>query len=653
MFDIGAVIAHIKLDLKDFQKGIKDVKSQVGKLKPVTEGMANVGNTIFSAASKGALALGAAFAGTAAVGIKFNSSIENSRATIQAFTKDNTKTGEILEFVRQESLKTQFGFTDMAQAAAGLIPASKQSGKSLEELIKQAEILAALNPSEGLTGAAFSLKEALSGDFVSIVERFNLPRKRLNELKEQGVPALEAVQTALSELGIDYDIVTQQAQTTSARWDTLKDQFTQMAGQISQPIFERLSTALADLAVWFDANKEAIIEFGTAFVMNAIDAMTKFIEIVVQVVTWLRENETAVRNAAIALGIMVGIVLVVAAVMAVMASAWTVAIVTIIALITFLVGYVTANWDKIKAFTFAVFEAIKTFFINLWNGILNFAINLFNSIVNTVINTWNRIKQAFIDGVNSAIAWFKKLPENVAFALGYMVGRMISFVINDVPNFIRGVINWFMQLPGRIETAVRDAWARAVSWFNRVKADAINAAIGLYHGVTSWFSQLPGRVGSAISNMWASAVSGFNSFKSNAINWATNTIQGIVEYFRGLPGKIASAITGGSGAITGALGNLASKFLSGIKAGLPGFARGVQNFAGGWAVVGERGPELVRLPQGSDVYPNGMVPAAAGGGIMVNVNMDGANIGTTGVAREFAMMVGDEIIRQVKRNIRT
>lgn len=37
---------------------------------------------------------------------------------------------------------------------------------------------------------------------------------------------------------------------------------------------------------------------------------------------------------------------------------------------------------------------------------------------------------------------------------------------------------------------------------------------------------------------------------------------------------------------------------------VPGFADGVTNFSGGLAVVGERGPELVRLPSGSDVIPN-------------------------------------------------
>lgn len=39
---------------------------------------------------------------------------------------------------------------------------------------------------------------------------------------------------------------------------------------------------------------------------------------------------------------------------------------------------------------------------------------------------------------------------------------------------------------------------------------------------------------------------------------------------------------------------------------VPGFAMGVENFAGGLAMVGERGPELVNLPSGSNVTPFGL-----------------------------------------------
>ena len=72
---------------------------------------------------------------------------------------------------------------------------------------------------------------------------------------------------------------------------------------------------------------------------------------------------------------------------------------------------------------------------------------------------------------------------------------------------------------------------------------------------------------------------------------------------------------------------------------IPGFAGGVQNFRGGPAVVGERGPELVNLPRGASVTPNGQ-----GGGSVFNISVS-AN--TRSDARGIAREVRREI-RQLK-----
>jgi len=64
----------------------------------------------------------------------------------------------------------------------------------------------------------------------------------------------------------------------------------------------------------------------------------------------------------------------------------------------------------------------------------------------------------------------------------------------------------------------------------------------------------------------------------------------------------------------------------GIGAGtrrVPGFAGGVENFGGGLAIVGERGPELVNLPRGSSV-----IPRAAGTTIVNNVTIRDSFVGS-------------------------
>lgn len=81
-------------------------------------------------------------------------------------------------------------------------------------------------------------------------------------------------------------------------------------------------------------------------------------------------------------------------------------------------------------------------------------------------------------------------------------------------------------------------------------------------------------------------------------------------------------------------GDLISDAWSGIKGSvggmLHGYADGTYNHPGGLALVGERGPELLRLPTGSQVYPTGvsqsMMQSARGGGDTYNITIDAKSV---------------------------
>lgn len=86
-------------------------------------------------------------------------------------------------------------------------------------------------------------------------------------------------------------------------------------------------------------------------------------------------------------------------------------------------------------------------------------------------------------------------------------------------------------------------------------------------------------------------VEGFSNF-ADGISSAIEMIKNLINWI----GKIKLPDWLGGGSIGGNLKNMFSN--------LPFFADGVSNFRGGLAMVGERGPELVNLPRGSDVIPN-------------------------------------------------
>lgn len=76
-----------------------------------------------------------------------------------------------------------------------------------------------------------------------------------------------------------------------------------------------------------------------------------------------------------------------------------------------------------------------------------------------------------------------------------------------------------------------------------------------------------------------------------------------------------------AGAFGGGGGGLGALF------GMPAFASGTNFAPGGMALVGERGPELVNLPRGSQVIPNDKIGAPAGGATRIINVLDPSIVG--------------------------
>jgi len=137
---------------------------------------------------------------------------------------------------------------------------------------------------------------------------------------------------------------------------------------------------------------------------------------------------------------------------------------------------------------------------------------------------------------------------------------------------------------------------------------ALRAAIKVISLVIGWFSNLIQWIKNVVN--WFRNLPGMIKSASKTIyDIITAPYRKAFEFIKSIPSKIVGSITNigkllrdklGEWDIPGPLGK--------VKDVIPGFARGVKNFKGGLAVVGEQGPELVNLPPGSDVIPNNQIP---------------------------------------------
>ena len=107
----------------------------------------------------------------------------------------------------------------------------------------------------------------------------------------------------------------------------------------------------------------------------------------------------------------------------------------------------------------------------------------------------------------------------------------------------------------------------------------VGTVIRVWNGAVDFFKKLPGRISAAASGMWDGIKAAFRG----AINW-------IVDRWNGLEFRVPGFSAFGFS-------------VPGVTLGLPDIPRLAHGgIRGGWAMLGERGAELVRLPQGSQVY---------------------------------------------------
>ncbi|MDN4073622.1 hypothetical protein [Fictibacillus terranigra] len=192
-----------------FSKIASASKAVAGPLAAVAGGFA---------AAQGAAKLFNATVGEAA-------KLELAQVQVSALFQKNTKAAEkFFKFLNKAGADSMFSQEDFFGAGKAYVPLTK-SVKQLEYAVKITERLAASNPLEGMEGAAFSIREALSGDLVSLSERFNLPKKMLASVKSAGTlqGKLQALDKVLATMGYNQSFLNKVNETGLIKWQKLID----------------------------------------------------------------------------------------------------------------------------------------------------------------------------------------------------------------------------------------------------------------------------------------------------------------------------------------------------------------------------------------------------------------------------------------------
>lgn len=258
-------------------------------------------------------------------------------------------------------------------------------------------------------------------------------------------------------------------------------------------------------------------------------------------------------------------------------------ILTIAAVLAFGIAFYVA-YHKIKPFHDAVDSLVHLF--GGWANAAAFVLVHLSPIGAVALLVAGHIKWVS-NAVQNAIRFFQALPQRAMAALAAFPG----FIKANIGK----IISFFLLLPIRIPVIITQLGIAGVRALIGIAPSmwqaAAHIASTIAKGVASkasalwgWVKTLPGKFLSAVTSIASQLISVGGEIAKQIANGLKNELLSI------LPGPVKDALEGAAG-VAGDVGG----FLTG------GFASGTTSAPGGIALVGERGPELVNLPRGSEV----------------------------------------------------
>lgn len=205
----------------------------------------------------------------------FNSTIgaaaksEMATMSMTALFKGNEKAAkEYYDYIQMKGAESVLSDDDFMEASKTFVIMTKNMGE-LKELTNIAERLAVLDPAQGISGAAIALRELQSGDIVSLSERFEMPKKTLNAIKNLPLKKqLAALDKELSSYGVTQEMIFAQGQTSLGMYNKTVDKTRVAFRNMGFSALEELKPLLRDINVWLDKNSAAVTKFGSGILTD-------------------------------------------------------------------------------------------------------------------------------------------------------------------------------------------------------------------------------------------------------------------------------------------------------------------------------------------------------------------------------------------------
>lgn len=208
----------------------------VGRLNPVALGFGAI-----ATAAVGAYGAVKAFNATVGEAMK----MEQSEVVIGAMFNDKKLSKQYMEMVDKIAIDSPIlDSQGMYANSKSFITASKDVNQ-LEKMWSLAERLSASDPAQGLEGAVFALRELFSGDSVSMAQRFEMPKKIMNEIKKLPLDQqLSRLDKYFNTIGLTTKLIDDMGGTSLGMWAQVQERFQSIMRSMGKPALTAVSEFL-------------------------------------------------------------------------------------------------------------------------------------------------------------------------------------------------------------------------------------------------------------------------------------------------------------------------------------------------------------------------------------------------------------------------
>lgn len=622
-FDLGAVVAHIKADVSQFQQGLNQAQS---KLNSFSSGVKKVDDSLAGFRTSALVVGGAVAAGlgvAAKQALEMAGNFEQSEIAFTTLLKDRQKAVAAIKEIEKDAKSTPYNLPDLIKANQLLISAGVSTSDARDQIKDLGNAIAA-------TGGGTAELNRLSANLQQIKAVGKASALDIKQFAFAGINIYQLLADAtgknvaeVKEMDISYELLTEALGKASEEGGmfagAMEAQSSSLQGRISN-LQDVIGLTLKDIAV--NSGFFTVFSNGVAAITSKLEAagpaITRFFTVLGNIMSYIVgifQGQDLSAELEEAFSFFFGD----------KAGQVTAFVLGFIGILQTIGQWIADNQELVITFLKGLGIALTALLV----------VSMVTAALSALLNpiTW------VILGITLLYTAWETNFLGIRNIVEIVVNAIVAFFNEVLMPMFNAFVEWFTQRWDFIKLMIQGAW-EIIKGIIQVAWAAVYAilAVGIALLTGDW-QKAWDRIKNALSIAWDGIKSIFNGIVNFIKGWGGTVFNSLVEPFERAWNKI-------------------KEFVEKIKDNLDFTKRHspsvVDIVRGG---VDKVNRAMAGLEFSTNLAPNvaGLAVTNGGQNQMINdihVSMPGAIIGDQASADRLAERIGDNIIRKVQRNVR-